>query len=116
MPRSHIQQLRDRRKVRTRARVTGTAVRPRLSVFRSLRFTYAQLIDDGSGTTLWSGSTKKITGVKGKQTAAEQLGQEAAQAALAKKISAVVFDRGAYRYHGRVKAVAEGARKGGLNF
>ena len=116
MSKSHIQQLRDRRKIRTRARVTGTALRPRLSVFRSLRYTSAQLIDDGSGTTLWSGTTRKITGVKGKQAAAEQLGELVAREALAKKIGTVVFDRGAYRYHGRVKAVAEGARKGGLIF
>ena len=110
------QQRRERRALRTRATLFGTAIRPRLSVFRSLRFTYAQLIDDAAGVTLWAGSTIGIKGAKGKTAAAEKLGALAADGAKAKKIDAVVFDRGAYRYHGRVKAVAEGARKAGLKF
>lgn len=111
-----IQKRRHRRRLRTRAAIFGTAERPRLSVFRSLRFTSAQLIDDDHGVTLWAGSTQGLAGVIGKTAAAEQLGAMVAVGAKAKKITAVVFDRGAYRYHGRVKAVAVGARQAGLKF
>jgi len=111
-----MQQRRRRREIRTRARVTGTARRPRLSIFRSLRYTNAQVIDDTVGMTLWSGSTKGMSGDLGKTDAAFKLGRLAAQGVLEKKISTVVFDRGPYRYHGRVRAVAEGARQGGLEF
>ena len=113
---SAIRERRFSRKVRTRAKVSGTAEKPRLSVFRSLRYTSAQLIDDAASRTLWSGSTKSLPGKMKKLAAAEKLGELTAKAAGEKKISAVVFDRGSYRYHGRVKAVAEGARKGGLKF
>lgn len=111
-----IQERRHRRRLRTRAAMFGSAKRPRLSVFRSLRFTSAQLIDDDRGVTLWAGSTKGLPGVTNKTAAAAQLGALVAEGAKAKKITAVVFDRGSYRYHGRVKAVAVGARQAGLKF
>ena len=90
--------------------VKGTVDRPRLSVFRSARHIYAQLIDDGKGTTLMS--------VKGgaKTEAAHKVGEDIAKKALEKGIKEVVFDRGGFAYHGRVKTLAEGARKGGLKF
>ncbi len=111
----------ERRHRRVRARVSGTAERPRLNVFRSLSNIYAQVIDDATGRTLASASTidktvaKQIDG-KGKVEAAKIVGQVLADRAKAAGISAVVFDRGGYRYHGRVAALAEGAREGGLNF
>lgn len=105
---------RRRRAARTRARLRGTATRPRLSVFRSLRFTYAQLIDDESGATLWAGSTRAAATATGKVAAAEALGRRVAKAAAALKVPSAVFDRGPFRYHGRVKAVADGARQAGL--
>lgn len=103
-----------RRQRRTRVRLRGSAARPRLSVFRSLRFTSAQLINDAAGTTLWAASTRGIASPLTKVEAARKLGAQAAQAALARGIARVVFDRGPYRYHGRVQAVADGARSGGL--
>lgn len=110
-----------RRHRRVRARVTGTPARPRLNVFRSLTNIYAQVIDDESGHTLASASTidKGVVGQldgKNKVEAAKIVGQVLAERAKAAGISAVVFDRGGYRYHGRVAALAEGAREGGLNF
>ena len=105
-----------RRAHRVRAKAQGTAKRPRLSVFRSSRHIKAQLIDDAAGKTLVSASDHdikdKLTGAK----LAEAVGKELAQRASKKKISSVVFDRGPYAYHGRVKAVAEGARNNGLKF
>ena len=103
------------RKRRIRARVLGTSVRPRLSVFRSLRNISAQVIDDAAGKTLFSASTKEA---KAKMTldGAKKVGELLAKKAKDAGISAVVFDRNAYRYHGRVKALAEGAREGGLQF
>ena len=109
-----ILEHRRRRVHRTRQRVRGSAHRPRLSVFRSLRFTYAQLIDDERGVTLWAGSTPAVKAARGKMAAAQALGEQVAAGARALKITSVVFDRGSYRYHGRVKAVADGARNGGL--
>jgi large subunit ribosomal protein L18 len=111
----------DRRHRRVRARVSGTDTRPRLNVFRSLTNIYAQVIDDLSGHTLASASTidtevaKQING-KTKKEAAKIVGQVLAQRAKAAGVEAVVFDRGGYQYHGRVAALAEGAREGGLNF
>ncbi|MFN8565217.1 MAG: 50S ribosomal protein L18 [Anaerolineae bacterium] len=110
-----------RRHRRVRARVNGTPARPRLNVFRSLTNIYAQVIDDESGHTLASASTidKGVVGQidgKNKVEAAKIVGQVLAERAKAAGISAVVFDRGGYRYHGRVAALAEGAREGGLNF
>lgn len=111
----------DRRHRRVRARVSGTPERPRLNVFRSLTNIFAQVIDDASGHTLASASTidKAIVGQlegKNKVEAAKIVGQVLAERAKAAGITAVVFDRGGYQYHGRVAALAEGAREGGLNF
>ncbi len=100
-----------------RSRITGTKERPRLVVFRSSKHIYAQLIDDNEGKVILSGNDFSIkTGEKGKITIAFELGREIAKKAKEKKIDSVVFDRGGYLYHGRVKAVAEGARKEGLKF
>lgn len=101
---------------RVRARAIGTKQRPRLSVFRSNKHIFLQLIDDRAGKTLVSAadlkSKKKLT----KTELAKSAGKKLAETAKEKKIKKVVFDRGGYKYHGRVKAAAEGAREGGLNF
>lgn len=105
----------NRRKIRVRSKITGTEKRPRLTVFRSLRAINAQLIDDEKGITLVSASSlhqKKSSTIE----SAQEVGKAIATAAKAKKITNCVFDRGSYRYHGRVKALAEGARKEGLTF
>lgn len=104
-----------RRQRRVRAKVSGTAARPRLSVFRSLRSIYAQLIDDTTGTTLVSVDDRKLKG-DNKTAKATNVGLKLAELAKAKNITTVVFDRGGRQYHGRVKAVADGAREGGLQF
>jgi large subunit ribosomal protein L18 len=105
------------RKRRVRARVVGTAVRPRLSVFRSNTHIYGQIINDEKGVTLAAFSDAKIKKEKmTKVQIAEKVGEEIAKKALAKKIKLVTFDRNGFRFHGRVKALAEGARKGGLQF
>jgi large subunit ribosomal protein L18 len=103
---------------RIRARVKGTSDRPRLSVFRSNRHIWLQLIDDSSGRTLLAASDLEIkTKKKGEQKgAASAVGELLARKARDKKIKRIVFDRGGYRYHGLVRAVAEGARRGGLKF
>ena len=101
---------------RVRSRITGTEQRPRLSVFKANRHIYAQLIDDESGKTLVAASSKGIKS-KGKKTdLAKEVGKLAATKALSKNIKAVKFDRGGFAYHGRIKALAEGAREGGLEF
>lgn len=103
-----------RRARRVRSVIRGTAERPRLSVFRSNRFTYAQLIDDVAGRTLASSSTRALK-VKGKKSdVAAALGKAIAEAAKQLGIARAVPDRGPYKYHGRVKAVVEAARKAGL--
>jgi len=110
---------RARRHLRVRKRVTGTAQHPRLVVFRSSKHIYAQVVDDSTGTTLvGAGDTSEGIQVEGKGKVAKgfALGQLIAQKAKARGIAKVVFDRGGYQYHGRVKAVADGARKGGLEF
>jgi large subunit ribosomal protein L18 len=111
---------RTRRKVRVRKKVFGTPQRPRLSVFRSAKHIYAQVIDDVSGVTLVSASTldKALrANVDGdKVDCATEIGKALAQRCKEKNIDAVVFDRNGYRYHGRIKAVADGARDGGLQF
>lgn len=113
---------RKRRHVRVRKTVTGTAARPRLDVFRSLSHIYAQIIDDTVGHTLVSASDVEQeirTTVKEKQKKTEvasAVGEALAKRAKEKGITAVVFDRGGFRYHGRVKALAEAVRKGGLTF
>ncbi len=112
---------RERRHIRSRAKVAGTAARPRLCVFRSLKHTYAQVIDDSTGHTLTSASTiePEIKGkAKGKSKGeyAQLVGSLIARRSLERRIEQVVFDRGGYKYHGRVKALAEAARQGGLRF
>ena len=108
-----------RRVARTRAKIFGTAARPRLAVFRSNAATYAQLIDDEARKTLAAASTRELP-KKGagltKTEAAAEIGGLLAKKAAAAKIAAAVFDRRSYAYHGRVKALAEAARKGGLKF
>ena len=105
-----------RRHARVRRKISGTAERPRLNVFRSSKHIYAQIIDDLAGTTLVSASTmdKDFTEYGGNVEAAKAIGVKIAQKAIEKGITEVVFDRGGYIYHGRVKALAEGAREGGL--
>ena len=106
-----------RRKTRVRSKIKGTDSRPRLSVFRSNRFVYAQLINDEKGQTILGVSEKGIDGKTiGKSARAKALGVLLAKKAIAKKVKQVVFDRGSYPYHGRVSAIAEGAREGGLKF
>lgn len=123
-------QLRERRHLRVRSKVAGTPERPRLCVQRTLSHIYAQLIDDAQGRTLVSASTlseevkkeisavlKKATkGQGGNKAAAETVGRVLAEKAMKAGIKKVVFDRGGYRYHGRVLALADSARKGGLSF
>ena len=101
-----------------RGKISGTAERPRLNVFRSSTNIYAQIIDDVHGVTLASASSldKDIEGYGGNVAAAKAVGQLVAQRAKDKGIETVVFDRGGYLYHGRVQALAEGAREGGLKF
>jgi len=106
---------RKRRKIRIRAKISGTKARPRLSVYRSLKGIYAQLIDDEAGIVLASSSSLK-TGQANNVEAAKKVGLELAKKAKAKKIETCVFDRSGYLYHGRVKALADGAREGGLQF
>ena len=103
---------------RMRQNIVGTAARPRLNVFRSLNHIYAQLIDDEKGVTLAAASSldKEIQGYGGNTEAAREVGKLVAKVALDKGIKTVVFDRGGYIYHGRVAALAEGAREGGLEF
>jgi large subunit ribosomal protein L18 len=113
------QARRARRRVRIRKSVMGTPSRPRLSVYKSLNHMYAQVIDDLAGRTLAAASTaeKELrTGKTGNSSAAARVGELIAQRARAVGIESVVFDRGGFKYHGRVKALAEGARKGGLKF
>jgi large subunit ribosomal protein L18 len=115
------EQDRQRRHQRVRLRVYGTAVRPRLNVYRSVAHIYAQLIDDNNGHTLASASSleKELAGTLksgGNIAAAAAVGRLVAERALKAKLAAVVFDRGGYRYHGRVKALADAARERGLKF
>ncbi len=103
---------------RVRAKISGTAARPRLSVFRSSKHIYAQLIDDVKGVTLACASSldKEFEGSGSNKEAARKIGEALAKAAVGKGIESVVFDRSGYIYHGRVKELAEGAREGGLKF
>ena len=115
-PNTNAQRL--KRHKRVRAKISGTPEMPRLNVFRSEANIYAQVIDDVNGVTLVSASSldKEIEGNGGNKTAARAVGKLVAERAKAKGIETVVFDRGGYLYHGRVKALAEGAREGGLKF
>src|SRR5271163_3013558 len=117
--RKKVRQLRRRRHVRSK--IVGSAERPRLSVFRSSKHIYAQLIDDLSGVTLASAGTsgkeiQKDIAYGGNIKAAKAVGLKIAEIAKAKGVLKVAFDRGHYRYHGRVKALADAAREGGLQF
>ena len=115
----HKRQL--RRRLHVRSKIVGTSVRPRLTVFRSSKHIYAQLIDDLQGITLASASSlveevKKKIPYGGNSKAATVVGKRLAEVAKSKGIQTAAFDRGHYRYHGRVKALADGAREGGLQF
>lgn len=113
---------RSRAKIKIRKKISGTSERPRLTIFRSLNNIYAQVIDDSTGNTLASVSTlskeleKEFKSAKGKVNKGKLVGKLIAAKSIEKNISNVVFDRNGYRYHGRVQAVAEGAREGGLKF
>jgi large subunit ribosomal protein L18 len=112
---------RERRHVRVRKHVVGSSARPRLNVFKSLTGIYAQIVDDSEGNTLISASTidkelrEQVKGMK-KIEQAKAIGKAVAERAKSKGISSVVFDRGGFRYVGRIKALADGAREGGLQF
>lgn len=120
-PEVNRSKARERRRIHVRKKVVGTPERPRLNVFRSLNHIYAQLIDDSAGQTLVSASTVdsdlrgELAGMK-KTEQAQAVGKLVAERALEKGIKQVVFDRAGYQYHGRVKALAEAARKAGLDF
>ncbi|MCD6233389.1 50S ribosomal protein L18 [bacterium] len=135
MKKATKKEARDRRHKRVRAKIHGTAQVPRLCVFRSRKYIYAQLIDDEKGRTIVAANDLKLKPLplqrikhqnKGEKEQEEllsrkvalafEVGKLIAQRAVAKKIKRVVFDKGGYKYHGRVRAVAEGARKGGLKF
>ena len=111
-------EIRDRIHRRIRRKLAGTAERPRLAVFRSVAHIYAQLIDDGAGRTLVSASSVDQGGKTngGNVAAAKAIGKLVAERAREKGIKAVVFDRGGYQYHGRIKALADAAREAGLEF
>jgi large subunit ribosomal protein L18 len=114
-------EIRLRKHIRVRKKIEGTPEQPRLNVFRSLKHIYAQIIDDSTGKTLVAASTldealKGKLGVGGNKEAAKEVGKLIAQKAVDKGIKQVVFDRGGYIYHGRVKELAEGAREAGLDF
>ena len=121
MPKVSSNQVRMRIHERIRKRLSGSSDRPRLAVFRSNKHIYAQIIDDTQGATLIAASSRDVdakTDVKhgGNVTAAKAVGKLVAERAKAKGIDAVLFDRGGYLYHGRVKALAEAAREAGLKF
>lgn len=114
--------FRSRRHKRVRKKISGTAERPRLVVFRSLRHIYGQLVDDSRGVTLMGISSTSptvqgsVTDAKGKISTSKLTGKALAEKAIQSGVESVVFDRGGYKYHGRVRAFAEGAREGGLKF
>ena len=118
MPSLTIREARLRRHRRVRGKVRGTAERPRLAIFRSNRGIFAQLVDDDAGKTIasssWLALPKSFKGDKTEQAA--EVGKRLAEAAKKAGVETVVFDRGGYLYHGRVKALADGAREGGLSF
>jgi large subunit ribosomal protein L18 len=118
MSKASVRQLRERRHRRVRGKVRGTSERPRLAVFRSNRGIFAQLVDDDTGKTIaassWVGLPKSFKGDKTGQAA--EVGKRLADEARKAGVERVVFDRGGYLYHGRVKALAESAREGGLTF
>ncbi len=109
--------MRHKRHTRLRLRLSGSGKRPRLSVFRSAKYIYAQVIDDATGRTLAAASSREasLAGGPGKLDAAHAVGKALAERAKAAGVTTVVLDRGGYRYHGRVRSLAEGAREGGLD-
>lgn len=107
---------REKRHIRIRKKIKGTAQRPRLVIFRSLSHIYAQLVDDEKGHILAESSDLKLKTKGKKADKAKEVGIDIAKKASDKKITEVIFDRGGYKYHGRVKNIAESARKGGLKF
>ena len=109
-------QARLRRHRRVRRRIVGTPERPRLAVFRSNRHIYAQIIDDVTGHTVAAAGSMAVSGEGDKTEDAKRVGAELARRAKQAGVTAVVFDRGGYQYHGRVQALAEAAREGGLDF
>lgn len=111
-----INKIKKRRKARVRAKIAGTAVRPRLSVFRSNRHIFAQLIDDAAGKTLVSFSSQSLKKKEklSKSMIAEMVGKSMAEEAVKQGITQAVLDKGPYRFHGRIKALTESARKAGL--
>jgi large subunit ribosomal protein L18 len=104
------------RKKRIRAKISGTLVKPRLTVFKSLKSVYAQVINDAQGKTLVSARLSEIKKAGNTIEGAKEVGKLIATKCIAAKITEVVFDRSGYQYHGKIKAIAEGAREGGLNF
>ncbi|MBI4428410.1 MAG: 50S ribosomal protein L18 [Ignavibacteriales bacterium] len=122
MIRKNTEERRQKKKVRIRKKVFGTSERPRFTVYRSLNHVYAQIIDDSTGKTLVSTSTlakdlrDELESLKSSKDVCKKIGATAAKKALEKNIKEVVFDRNGFLYHGRVKAVADGAREGGLKF
>lgn len=118
MPKATKVEKRHKRKVRIRKTITGTEVRPRLSVFRSARHIYAQVIDDVKGHTIASVHSFEEKGKAPRANVGRcgDLGKRLAEACIAKNVTQVVFDKNGYAYHGRVKALAEGAREAGLKF
>lgn len=114
---SHKETSRLKKKLRIRRKLAGSSERPRLCIFRSARHIYAQIIDDANGKTIASASTIEVDGLKNaNKNTATAIGQEIAKRALAKNIKSVVFDRNGFLYHGRVEALAKGARDAGLEF
>jgi large subunit ribosomal protein L18 len=107
---------REARHKRVRKTITGTSGRPRLAVFRSTQHIYAQIVDDSKGVTLVAASDLKVASKATKREKAMSVGEEIAAKAIKEKIKKVVFDRGGFRFHGRVASLAQGARKGGLEF
>ncbi len=110
------QARRQRIRYKIRKKIVGTSERPRLAVYRSNKYIYAQIIDDRKGHTLASVSSKAVNASGSRVEQAKTTGKVLAEVATAAGVSNVIFDRGGYLYHGRVKALAEGAREGGLNF
>jgi len=108
--------LRIKRRRRVRAKVSGSESVPRLAIFKSLKGIYAQIIDDEKGVSLVAASLKDIKGAKNDIKGSMAVGEAIAKKAKSKKIEKVVFDRAGYKYHGKVKSFADGARKGGLQF
>ena len=113
----NVREARARRKRRVRGKISGVAERPRLAVFRSNKAIYAQVVDDAAARTLVAARSSEVEAAGlDKSAIAKKVGQLVAERAKAKGIASVVFDRSGYLYHGRVKALAEGAREGGLEF